>query len=243
LCEPDFNAWAKTVNDSPNMGLDIRCVGGHIHVGYDSPTQKLNERIIKFMDLYLGVPSVILDSASKDRRLLYGKAGCFRNKPYGVEYRSLSNFWAFERKYINWVFDTVDFVTKDLVLNYSIKFTEEMEKNIVNCINNSDVELAKKICAEFSIELPSLEEKFESKYESSKAKGKSDFQKYVESSGIQYEVPTPNVIDTSNISLGILEEIRQRAIAYTTPISSPGIYIGKRAKAKVKSSSEDTLNF
>lgn len=26
-CEPDFNAWAKTVNDSPNMGLDIRCVG------------------------------------------------------------------------------------------------------------------------------------------------------------------------------------------------------------------------
>lgn len=26
-CEPDFNVWQKTINDAPNMELDIRCVG------------------------------------------------------------------------------------------------------------------------------------------------------------------------------------------------------------------------
>lgn len=147
---------------------------GHVHVGYEKPTQKLNERIIKFMDLYLGVPSVIVDSASKDRRLLYGKAGCFRSKPYGVEYRSLSNFWAFENTYIHWLTSTVEEITQRLVLDYGFKFTEEMEKNIVNCINNSDVELAKKICDEFRIEIPELPNVERNKYV-------NDMKKFVQS--------------------------------------------------------------
>lgn len=190
------------------------------------------------MDLYLGVPSVILDSASKDRRLLYGKAGCFRNKPYGVEYRSLSNFWAFERKYINWIFDTVDAVTKDLVLNYNIKFTEEMEKNIVNCINNSDVELAKKICAEFSIELPSLEEKAESNKQKYVSNGKSSYHKYMEeATSVRFEMP---IVDMQERASVILEQAR-REMVYTVGSDA----YGRRdvVKSKSKASNTDAPNF
>jgi hypothetical protein len=189
------------------------------------------------MDLYLGVPSVILDSASKDRRLLYGKAGCFRNKPYGVEYRSLSNFWAFERKYINWIFDTVDAVTKDLVLNYNIKFTEEMEKNIVNCINNSDVELAKKICEEFSIELPSLEDKCEAKANIYIGKGKSNYHKYMEEAGVRFEMP---IVDMPSVGSGLWEQTRQQAV-YTVASNRNGTR--SVVKSKSKPSSSDAPNF
>ena len=42
------------------------------------------------------------------RRELYGMAGSFRPKSYGLEYRVLSNFWCFNPRYIEWVWDNVD---------------------------------------------------------------------------------------------------------------------------------------
>ena len=65
------------------------------------------------MDLFLGVPSVTLDSDTR-RRELYGKAGAYRAKDYGVEYRTLSNFWIWKDSLKDWVYDqtqkAVDFV-------------------------------------------------------------------------------------------------------------------------------------
>lgn len=159
-CSADFNVWSKTINDPPDMTLDIRCAGAHVHIGYSNPKMEINERIVKFMDLYLGVPSVIVDQKSKDRRKLYGKAGAFRQKPYGFEYRSLSNFWALDQTYLEWVYETVDLITSELVENFSFKFSKELITDIVNCINNSDVELAKKICEEYHITIPSNKEVF-----------------------------------------------------------------------------------
>jgi len=59
------------------------------------------------MDLYLGVPSVLMDKGEL-RKQLYGKAGAYRMKPYGVEYRTLSNFWIFSDTTIGWVWDNTD---------------------------------------------------------------------------------------------------------------------------------------
>ena len=47
---------------------------------------------MKQLDWYLGAWSLKMDP-DPTRRLLYGKAGACRYKPYGVEYRVLSNFW------------------------------------------------------------------------------------------------------------------------------------------------------
>jgi len=78
-CNPDFNAWTAAPNDTPNGALPFRTGSGHIHIGF------LN-------DNSGDIASLSWDK-DKVRRELYGKAGAFRPKPYGLEYRVLSNAW------------------------------------------------------------------------------------------------------------------------------------------------------
>ena len=108
--------------------------------------------IIKTADLYLGVPSVILDNDT-ERRKLYGKAGCLRPKPYGVEYRTLSNFWIWDKKTISWVYHQVA-----TCINKCEEFisstTEEDRLKIQDCINNNDKDTAKQLINTWSIALP-----------------------------------------------------------------------------------------
>jgi hypothetical protein len=99
-CEPDYNAWTLKDNPRPHCSdPNLRSCGGHVHVG-----TKLDKiAVIRSMDLHLGVPSVVMDTDIK-RRQLYGKAGAFRPKDYGAEYRSLSNFWIWSDGLKEWVF-------------------------------------------------------------------------------------------------------------------------------------------
>jgi hypothetical protein len=100
-CEPDFNAWTLETNPRPfSADINLRSCGGHVHVG----TKLDKVKVIRAMDLHLGVPSLRFDTDSK-RRELYGKAGAYRPKKYGVEYRSLSNFWIWSEKFKCWVYD------------------------------------------------------------------------------------------------------------------------------------------
>jgi hypothetical protein len=137
-CEPDYNAYTRTENPKPNPNdKNLRSCGGHIHVGSDIAIDAPFE-LIHAMDLFLGVPSTQLDSGVL-RRELYGKAGAFRPKPYGVEYRTLSNFWIFSPKNIQWAYDgtkkAIDFVKNGLSLSNTDK------KNIQNCINTNNQQL------------------------------------------------------------------------------------------------------
>lgn len=61
--------------------------------------------IVKQLDYYLGVPSLLWDNDPR-RRLLYGKAGAFRPKPYGLEYRTLSNRWLTNVPLQQWVYSS-----------------------------------------------------------------------------------------------------------------------------------------
>ncbi len=100
-CSPDFDAWTGDVNpppSDPNNPL-LRTASGHLHFGWTDDASLsdmqhiLNCRdLVRQLDWYLGGWSIKMDTDSIRRRL-YGKAGACRYKPYGVEYRVLSNFW------------------------------------------------------------------------------------------------------------------------------------------------------
>lgn len=120
-CEPDFNAWENNrVNTRPNAAVPFRTGAGHIHIGWTDGANPHSvrhmaecARIIRQMDYYIGVPSLLWDTDDR-RRTLYGKAGAFRPKPYGVEYRVCSNAWLNTDKLIGWVFDRTVSAVVDL---------------------------------------------------------------------------------------------------------------------------------
>jgi hypothetical protein len=98
-CEPDFNAYTMDVNPRPNAEAPFRTASGHIHIGWtngvdphDAGHFEACATLAKMLDVYLGVPSLLWDEDDR-RRELYGKAGSFRPKSYGMEYRTMSNRW------------------------------------------------------------------------------------------------------------------------------------------------------
>lgn len=98
-CSPDFDAWRKTVNPVPVATDRVRHAGGHLHVGWtndadtgDSLYVQSCVDLVRQLDWFLASWSVLKDPDNL-RRSSYGKAGAMRFKPYGVEYRTLSNFW------------------------------------------------------------------------------------------------------------------------------------------------------
>lgn len=108
-CDPDFDAYTGHPNPSPDSVLPIRTAAGHVHLGWiegdmgDHAHLEECKVFCKELDFYLGVPSLLLDTDSR-RRMMYGNAGSFRPKPYGVEYRVLSNFWLKSTEYRSWVY-------------------------------------------------------------------------------------------------------------------------------------------
>lgn len=134
-CEPDFNAWLDgEVNQKPYCeDPQLRSAGGHIHV--ETTLDKLE--VIKAMDLFLGVKSTELD-LDKRRRQLYGKAGAFRPKTYGVEYRVLSNFWIKDNTLTQWVWNQTEKALN--FVNAGNKINKEEGDLIQLAINDSSRE-------------------------------------------------------------------------------------------------------
>ena len=110
-CDPDFNAYTLRPNPRPSSATTLRTAAGHVHIGFTEGAN-VNDpghiqdcaSLVRQLDAWLGVPSVLRDR-DVTRRTLYGKAGAFRPKPYGVEYRVLSNFWLKSEEAINWVWN------------------------------------------------------------------------------------------------------------------------------------------
>jgi hypothetical protein len=148
-CDPDFNAWTKSRNPRPySPDRNLRSCGGHVHIGVDAPDEtKL--KIIRACDLHLGVSSVLLDTGDL-RKQLYGKAGAFRLKSYGVEYRTLSNFWIFDEKLTGWVYDNTK-AALDAVQN-GLPFEEDGDL-IQQAINDNDKGLAEMLVARYNVGL------------------------------------------------------------------------------------------
>ena len=157
-CEPDFCAWTEAPNIPPSPEGNLRTCGGHIHIGYDDPDYETNLELIKVMDLFLGIPSLFIDQDTQ-RRTMYGKAGCFRPKDFGVEYRVLSNFWLKSDELIEWAFNAtiqaIEFVNNGGTLS------TEHEELLQKAIDSSDLEIANTLVEEYSLIVPKVEENAE----------------------------------------------------------------------------------
>ena len=92
-CEPDFNVWTCKINPKPaSSEWRLRSAGGHVHIGTPLASNVAAIQLGRTCDAFLGLWSVINDPDER-RKELYGKAGSIRFKPYGIEYRVMSNFW------------------------------------------------------------------------------------------------------------------------------------------------------
>lgn len=113
-CDPDFDAWNNgAMNPRPTPTQGHRTASGHLHFGWTSNAD-INSRehiedcmlVVRRLDYYFRPISGVWETyKDTERRNLYGKWGCFRPKPYGVEYRTLGNSWL---KYPNlwpWMFE------------------------------------------------------------------------------------------------------------------------------------------
>jgi len=158
-CDPDYNCWLVERNYIPDEAatLPFRSCGGHIHVGMKEKLPKvLHEgdtfmgrlEIVRAMDVYVGVTSILLDHSpeSKKRRTLYGKAGAHRPKGYGVEYRALGNFWMMSPKLARLIYRLTALAVSAADSGLAAQVHKELgSEEIQRVINECDVKAAQAI--------------------------------------------------------------------------------------------------
>lgn len=146
-CDPDFNCYTGRQNRRPEPKNPLlRSAGFHWHVGFENANLKDSIQLIRYMDLFMGVPSVLFDTDIRRRRL-YGKAGAFRLQPYGVEWRVLSSYFL----------DRADLIA--MMYRQLAKAIQAFEDNlplpepirVVNTINKSDITLAKQLIDQYKL--------------------------------------------------------------------------------------------
>lgn len=153
-CTPDYNAWTGDVNLKPDGERAFRTASGHIHIGWTKgkDVHQMQHVLecrdgIKQMDFFLGLPSLFWDE-DQERRTMYGKAGCMRVKPYGFEYRTLSNAWLKSEHLMR-------FVYKNAILGMERMFKGDYMADtgydVQEIINNSDKEAAEFLMNKFGI--------------------------------------------------------------------------------------------
>lgn len=159
-CEPDFNAYTGAVNLKPNAERPMRTASGHVHIGWaegqdphSASHQSACHAVAKQCDIILGLASLFYDDDT-ERRSMYGKAGCLRYKPYGVEYRTLSNAWLRSEERMAWVFRNTK-KAMDMLFSGKALFQEasEIGVDIEAIINNSDKDKADGLIRRWNLEL------------------------------------------------------------------------------------------
>lgn len=146
-CEIDYNAYTEDANPKPKGArTTLRSSGFHIHIGYDNHNIDESLKLIKYLDVYLGLPSLLLDDDTK-RRSLYGKAGCFRLTPYGCEYRTLSSAMMEDSITLSFVWNQLQKAIEACNSNLPLPHSSYVRK----AIDESDVELAKALIEKYNL--------------------------------------------------------------------------------------------
>ncbi len=156
-CDPDYNGWTGQANVKPDETQPFRTGAGHIHIGVTEGADPEDKQFFqvccdaaKEMDLFLGLPSLFFDDDVK-RREMYGKAGAFRPKSYGLEYRTLSNKWVSSKKLMSWAYKA----TQDCMQGFmnGRRLADDFP-NLQDIINTSDKKKAERIVADLGLIMP-----------------------------------------------------------------------------------------
>jgi hypothetical protein len=148
-CQPDFSAYTLKENPKPNAETTLRTASGHIHIGFTKDADVSSEEhmvrcatLVKHLDLFLGIRSLEWDK-DKTRRQLYGNPGAMRIKPYGVEYRVLSNMWLDREELVRFVYRQTLRCIEDLRTNGAL--TEKDYEYIANDVKDGCRQYTKQI--------------------------------------------------------------------------------------------------
>jgi len=90
-CDVDFrNGEQRDPITADVLGMS-RYAGGHLH--FDVNSDIAPDYAAAVCDIMLAVPCIAHGEQQGGRRGTYGLSGLYRPKSYGVEYRTLSNYW------------------------------------------------------------------------------------------------------------------------------------------------------
>jgi hypothetical protein len=141
-CEPDYNAFTMSANETPMPPQPgFRSAAAHVHIGWANPSDEDRLELIRLCDVFVTC-RFLREQTESDakRRQLYGKAGAFRPKNYGVEHRVLSNSWQKNH-------GTIDQTLKGYqdaiaALNAGLSVDEDDYARIAEAINGNHPKLA-----------------------------------------------------------------------------------------------------
>lgn len=146
-CSVDYNVYTEGPNPKPQgERTNLRSAGFHIHCGYPNFNPRTSLKLIRYFDMYIGIPSVIWDTDTR-RRELYGKAGCFRLTSYGFEYRVLSSYMMSSPVLLERVWKGI----KRAISAYNNGAPLIDESYVKEVINKNNVDLAKNLVYQYSL--------------------------------------------------------------------------------------------
>jgi len=154
-CEPDYNAWTGRVNPRPRAkDKALRSSGGHVHFGWTREKQYSPTIMVRGCDVIIGTALAQADPDER-RRLLYGKAGAFRNKPQypGFEYRTPSNWWIGSEERMRWMYQQMTRVVTFLDEHPTHTFEEDAAL-VDECINKNNKEAFSVLNNKYDLEVP-----------------------------------------------------------------------------------------
>lgn len=158
-CQPSKNAYRDRPILVDGKTYLKRSAGGHLHFDLTKlpkifgPEVDERRHLVIVVDTLVGNQAVLLDQQGgmAERRENYGRAGEYRDdKPYGVEYRTLSNFWIRNFALMDFVFGMGNFaisVVNESMGNEDILadlFKDVKNDTIIEAIDTNNFDLAMK---------------------------------------------------------------------------------------------------
>jgi len=152
-CDPEFSIYKikdgiiQQLNP-PKLpkGNTFRSCGGHIHIGHPIATLDGGnpQMVVKMMDLFVGNTALLInhDPTADARREIYGGAGTHRLADYGLEYRTLSNFWLRGPAWAEVIYRLTRLAVQLAVARPELASSLATDKETENIINTGNKEAA-----------------------------------------------------------------------------------------------------